>query len=79
MATYGTEKVDTAASVNRKPHYVLEAGKNRFLDAAKPLNPVGRYIDDPKGTGRRANVQISAANQPLKAFNCCATLSTASS
>lgn len=45
IATYGAAKVDTAASVNRKSRYVLEVGKGRFLDAKKPLNPVGRYIN----------------------------------
>jgi hypothetical protein len=60
ITAYGAAKVDTAATVNRKSRYVFEVGKNRFLDAQKPLNPVGRYINDPKGTGRRANVQISA-------------------
>jgi hypothetical protein len=52
--------------VNRKSRYVFEVGKNRFLDAEKPLNPVGRYINDPKGTGRRANVQISATRTTQK-------------
>jgi hypothetical protein len=68
IATYGARKVDTAATVNRKSRYAFkfEVGKNRFLDAEKPLNPVGRYINDPKGTGRRANVQISATRTTQK-------------
>jgi hypothetical protein len=59
IATYGARKVVTQ-------RYVFEVGKNRFLDAEKPLNPVGRYINDPKGTGRRANVQISATRTTQK-------------
>jgi hypothetical protein len=57
----------SAATVDKDSRYVLQVGKNRFIDAEKPLNPVGRYINDPKGTGKRANVRVSASRTTERA------------
>jgi len=39
--------------------YVLEVSAGRYLDSRDPLNAAGRYINDRRGTGLRANTRFT--------------------
>jgi len=59
----------SAKEVSAKPisgDYVLEVGKNKFIDSKKKSNYPGRYINDPRGTGKRANVRFGHSGKITK-------------
>ena len=53
----------SAKEVTRKPingEYVLEVGKNKYLDGKDKSNYVGRYVNSTRGTGKQPNVRFAS-------------------
>jgi hypothetical protein len=63
---YGAPRAQAANDPNSD--YVYDLGPGRVLDAAKPLNPVGRYINGTRG-GLRPNVQVNQRAQIQRKWN----------
>ncbi len=61
ITNYSGKTITT--SENPDSDYVLKIGKNRYLDSAPKDTHPGRYINDPRGTNKRANVRFSTGQQ----------------
>lgn len=49
------------AAHGRTPTYVLQLGRDSFIDARDPTKSNWtRFLNDPRGTGKRANVRVGA-------------------
>lgn len=48
---------------NPRSDYDLKVGEGRYLDSQSPLNYVGRYINDKRGTGKAANVRFTKGSR----------------
>lgn len=44
---------------NPRTDYDLKVSDGRYLDSTNPLNYVGRYINDARGTGKSTNVRFT--------------------
>jgi hypothetical protein len=74
VATYSARRVEATSSGGA---YTLDIGPNRHLNSDSKQNFVGRYVNDPRGTTKRANARFShsanvqqkkgRATQPVKA------------
>jgi hypothetical protein len=62
ITDYSARQIDKE---QREPdaRYVLQISKNQFLDSEDPLNFVGRYINDPRNTGKQANARFGKGLQ----------------
>lgn len=62
IVDYSAKQIDdTQRDLDAK--YVLKVGERRYLDSEDPSNFVGRYINDPRGSGNNANTRFGRGSR----------------